>query len=71
MLTYGNTYKRVYKERMVDKKKIEPFLDMEKLAARMKEYIKEFKGNIIFLIKGSRKMEMEKLLKLLGVKSEK
>ncbi len=71
VLTYGNTYKRVYKERMVDKKKIEPFLDMEKLAARMKEYIKEFKGNIIFLIKGSRKMEMEKLLKLLGVKSEK
>ncbi len=65
VLTLGSTYKRVYKERPVEKDKIESFTDIEKLARRMKEYIEKYKGELIFLIKGSRKMEMEKLLKLI------
>ncbi len=68
VMTFGATYKKVYKERLVEKKKIAPFTDMDKLIKQMKEYIKEHKGRIIFLIKGSRKMEMEKILTGLGIK---
>lgn len=65
VLTYGTIYRRVRRERPVDKEKIESFLDYEKIAERVKELSKEHRGDMIILIKGSRKMELENLLKFL------
>ncbi len=62
ILTFGDIYKAVYRERNVDKDKIEAFTDLNKIAERAKELIKEYGPELIILIKGSRKMEMERFL---------
>jgi len=65
ILTFGEIYDAVRRERDVKKEKIESFTDLNRLAKRTKELIKEYGPDLIILIKGSRKMEMERLLKLI------
>ncbi len=59
---YGNIYQRVYRERGVEKDRISVVKNFEHLA---KEINKLNLNDTIILIKGSRKMEMENLVKLL------
>lgn len=65
IITFGEIYNAVYMERDVKKEKIESFTDLSKLVRRAKELIKEHGPDLIILIKGSRKMEMERLLKMI------
>lgn len=61
---YGKYYHRVYKERIPNKALFKPVKDYQVLAKELKELKKNDKETII-LIKGSRKMEMENLVKYL------
>ncbi len=57
--TYGEIYKRVHRERPVAKERFKSFVELSSL---VKELKKEIEENTLILIKGSRKMEMERLL---------
>ena len=63
---YGKIYKRVYRERNVDKSNIMAFTEMDKLGAEIQSNIKNIENTIV-LIKGSRKMELENLLKIMKI----
>jgi UDP-N-acetylmuramoyl-tripeptide--D-alanyl-D-alanine ligase len=65
ILTYGNIYRRVRKERNVNKDKIESYTELEKIGKRVNELAEKYKGEMIIVVKGSRKMEMERLLKFI------
>jgi len=64
---FGNFYNRVYKERITHKKFFKPFRKLDDIAKVLKQISHEPKNTLV-CIKGSRKMEMEKLLKLLKVR---
>lgn len=59
---YGSIYARVYRERGVERDRITPFKSLEGLARQIRKT--ELEGAVI-LIKGSRKMELENLVKAL------
>jgi len=61
---YGKYYSRVYRERLNDRMIFQPLKDFSAIAKELKKWGKMPQETICF-IKGSRKMEMEKLLKLL------
>jgi len=61
---YGKYYKRVYRERITDKQNFKPCKHLQTIAKELKQWAARPEKTIA-LIKGSRKMEMERLLKLL------
>ncbi len=65
VLTFGVIYKRVRKERDVNHQLVESFLDLDKLKQRFFEVANEFDSEFVVLVKGSRKMEMERLLNMI------
>lgn len=66
IFVYGKIYKRVFRERNVDKSNIKAFTEMDKLGEEIQSNIKNIE-NAIVLIKGSRKMEMENLLTIMKI----
>ncbi len=64
IILYGKYYSRVYKERLAEKQKFKPLNDFQIIGKELKKWAKGHDETICF-IKGSRKMEMEKLLKIL------
>ncbi|MBU1076885.1 MAG: UDP-N-acetylmuramoyl-tripeptide--D-alanyl-D-alanine ligase [Spirochaetes bacterium] len=61
---YGKYFSRVYRERLTDKKLFKPYKDLETIGKELKSLGKRSEETIV-IIKGSRKMEMEKLLKFI------
>ncbi|MBN1897913.1 MAG: UDP-N-acetylmuramoyl-tripeptide--D-alanyl-D-alanine ligase [Spirochaetes bacterium] len=65
VITFGNIYKAVRRERYVNKQLISSYTSIEKVVADIKDLIKQYGPDLVILIKGSRKMEMEKFLKFI------
>ena len=61
---YGKYYSRVYRERMDDRSGLKPMNEFKAIAGELKQWAARPEKTVV-LVKGSRKMEMEKLLKLL------
>ncbi len=61
---FGKYYRKVFQERIDRKQTVNPAKDFKTIAKELKKRSKQPEKSIV-LIKGSRKMEMEKLLKLL------
>ncbi len=61
---YGKYYRKAFKRCIINKQKFEFFKDYQTISKELKKWITKSEETIAF-IKGSRKMEMEKLLELL------
>ena len=59
---FGKYYSKVYRERLNDKSLFKPMKELQMIGKELKVLAKGNEETIV-LIKGSRKMEMEKLLK--------